>query len=96
MSNSDEWQDTEKFSRVRLVRHQLREGANQLVGQVGVLRRILGTSPQRPPLILAPHGGFAQQGLLCGARQWSGPSLSRTFFHCYALVLRDVREQLHT
>lgn len=28
---------------------QLVEGANQLVGQVGVLRRILGTSPQRLP-----------------------------------------------
>ena len=28
---------------------QLREGANQLEGQVGVLLPDLGTSPQRPP-----------------------------------------------
>jgi ubiquinone/menaquinone biosynthesis C-methylase UbiE len=49
MSNADDWQDSEEFSRGAFDSAQLREGANQLEGQVGVLRRIWEPHPNDFP-----------------------------------------------
>ena len=54
MSNFEEWQETRELLVSAFDPGQLREGANQLVGQVGVLFRIWEPHPDGLPF-LAPQ-----------------------------------------